>query len=157
MLEIQKETLDQLTEVSRHLNQQTTDLNNSFYTIERKLCSMKLGVSGWANKLVGVKEEAGTGYKFGFCRVGKEGWKLVCRKVTLGLEELEDDRGKISYGLLEPITAMPRAIRLEASTLIDEVIKDLISRAQTFSNDVDIALDNLSDVDSQLDNTEATE
>lgn len=146
MLEIQKDTLNELSEVSQRLNSQTTELNNEFIAIERKLCGMRLGVSGWASKLIGVKPETGIGYKFGFCRVGREGWKLVCRKIYLN----ETDVDETSFGLLEPITAMPRAIRLEASGLINEVIEDLAVRAKSFSADVGTALDNLNHAGNSL-------
>ncbi len=150
MIEIQKETLDYLVEISKELNRQTTELNSSFLTIEKKLADMKLGVSGWSNKIIGVKEELNTGYKFGFCRVGKDGWKLVCRKIQLDSNKDASSDNDSNYGFLEHIITMPRSIRLEASTLIEEVIQDLIHRANLFSKDVNEALENLNTTDASL-------
>lgn len=142
--------LRKLSETCENLNRQSIELNNKFMTIERKLNDMKLGVSGWSDKLIGLNQKNNFAYKFGFCRIGKEReeWRLVCRKINLNQKENEKER--VSYGLLVPITAMSRSVRLEASQLVDEVIDSLISRSQTYLNDIDNAIGELDKTDGRL-------
>ena len=140
------EMLEGMADLSTKLNEQSAELNNAFHDVERQLNSLHLGVSGWAKQLIGVRKEHNVGYRFGFCRLDKaDGWKLVCRKVSIENDHendiYKDDGG---YGLLRPITTMPRSIRVEASHLIEEVIQEVFSKAKDYADDISSAVCNLS-------------
>jgi len=149
MLNIPQQLTEQLKTVSEQLNQQTQELNDSFLDVEKKLASMRLGVSAWCSSLIGVKTEEGIGYKFGFCRINSD-WKLVCRKINLDDPSDYEATTKIGYGLLKPINVMPRAVRLEASKLIEDLVSEIIKKAQEYVGDVNTAV---SDIDRQTKNT----
>lgn len=149
-----KHQLQELLESTKSLNCQTSQLNNKFVVIENKLADMKLGVSAWVNKPIGKKTKDNTAYQFGYCRVGTN-WKLVCRKIIL------DDSHKKStlnftenYGLLEHITNMPRSVRIEASSLISELVESLLSKIKEFSLDINMALSNLESAESKMNSKE---
>lgn len=149
MLDISPHLTDQLKTVSEQLNQQTQELNDSFLDVEKKLVSMRLGVSAWCSTLIGVKEEDRSGYKFGFCRVESD-WRLVCRRVSLDDPSDQFSPTKVGYGLLRPINVMPRLVRLEASKLIEELVSEIVRKAQEYVDDVNVAV---SDIERQSKNT----
>ena len=149
MLNIPQQLTEQLKTVSEQLNQHTQDLNDSFLDVEKKLVSMRLGVSAWCSAVIGVKEEDRSGYKFGFCRINSD-WRLVCRKVCLDDISDYDITVKIGYGLLKPINVMPRSVRLEASKLIEDLVSEIIRKAQEYVDDVNVAV---SDIERQSKNT----
>lgn len=149
MLDISPHLTEQLKTVSVQLNQQTQELNDCFLDVEKKLVSMRLGVSAWCSSVIGVKEEERSGYKFGFCRINSD-WKLVCRKVSLDDPDDQFSPTKVGYGLLRPINVMPRSVRLEASKLIEDLVSEIVKKAQEYVDDVNVAV---SDIERQSKNT----
>jgi len=129
--------VNELKEISEELKCRTIDLTELFESVEEKLSQMNITVTEWADTIIGIREKENFGYKFGFCKVGSI-WKLVCRKVQL---DKVDNNEK--YGLLEYITGMPRAIKIEAAMCMEDLLEKIVRRTKLYIKDVDKATEQM--------------
>ena len=137
MFTLDETMTEKLQQISNNLNEQSTALTDRFKEVEKMLSQLNLGVTAWASKPIIDK---GITYKFGFCKVKNE-WKLVCKK-----EEEGDGVLHGSYGLLSTITYMPRHIRIEAASRLEDLVQQIIKKAELFSHDILGALENIKEM-----------
>ena len=144
------EQLENLSLVAERLRVSTDELHDKFRQIEESINKMGLGVTAWADTLIGVNKNQNSAYKVGYCRIGRgknKVWGFCLRSVTIDNDGNECPDQRNGYGLLLPISNITRALRVEASEVIDEIIMHLISKAELFLNDVKYAHQNLDDID----------
>jgi len=149
---VETKTIERMKGICEELNRQTDELNQSLLNVEQLLNSLKLGVCGWSITVIGKNLDNQTGYKLGFCRLDKN-WKLVCKKINLDAPDDDlcfNSKAKYSYGLLTPITMMPRWIRVEACHIVEEVINGLIKKAESYSSDLCCALNELGEAEKKI-------
>lgn len=128
---------ERLEKIAEDLQVNSEVLNNEFIQIEQKLANMNLGVTAWANDTIGSPDKKQ--YKFGFCKL-KNDWKLVCREVSSDNGK-DSDKGK--YGLLSPITFMPRHVRVQAGAIIGQVIENINKKAEVYSKEMKASSKNI--------------
>ena len=135
MFALDAATTERLQQISDDLNEKSTALTDGFIEVETMLADLKLGVTAWASEPI---VDRGTTYIFGFCKIKNE-WRLVCKKEDI------DNADKIhnSYGLLKTISYMPRHIRIEAANRLEDLVQQIISKAESFNTDISNALDNI--------------
>jgi len=141
MLVLDETMKEKLKSISTDLNEQSTALTSGFKEVEDLLIRLNLGVTAWATEPINDK---GIIYKFGFCKI-KNKWQLVCRK-----EDMSHDNNKNSYGLLKTISWMPRHIRVQAASRLDDLIQQIIAKASLFNGDIEKALSNIKDATDRI-------
>jgi hypothetical protein len=142
-----QEDLSALENISKDIEEKTKELNNIFDSLEETFRKkLNIGVGAWCSKILSPMQNERYGYKFGYCRVDKC-WRLVCRKVNLDNPNDDEDG---YYGIITPINNMPRKVRIEASTLIPELIQKLKEKSLSFKNTISNAVVNLEDIERKI-------
>ena len=137
MFALDDATTEKLKKISSDLNEQSSALTEGFKEVEEMLASLKLGVTAWATEPIKDRDKS---YEFGFCKI-KNRWHLVCKEIVP-----EVYRNSNSYGLLKTITYMPRHIRIEAASRLEDLVQQIIAKTEEFSSDIKGALENIKGV-----------
>ena len=75
-------------------------------------------------QLDGITNNRENNYKIGFCRV-KDDWRIVCQRFDTR------DGGNL-YGKLIPLLYTQRIVRMEAVSIIEELIKKLTEKTESY-------------------------
>lgn len=129
MFNINDEAMDKLARISDNLNKSTTEMNDKIKSLEQALINSSIGVSVWTDNYFTIQSNGRDSYyKIGFCRI-KDDWRIVCQRYST--------EGQNLFGRLIPLLFAQRIIRMEAVTLIDELIQKLTEKAESFLSDVE--------------------
>ena len=129
MFTINDEAMDRLAQISDNLNKSTTEMNEKLSSVEELLVKNQIGVSVWTDSYFTVNTNGRhSSYKIGFCRI-KDTWRIVCQRF--------DDKEGHLFGKLIPLMFAQRIVRMEAISLINELIQKLTEKAESFLNDVE--------------------
>lgn len=149
------DSIGELSEVARKLNQKSDTLNKTIGAVNEKLAKLNIGLEAWLDAPLEASDpydwyENDDKYQeypilrrdetlVGYCKVSDE-WQLATKQVTVG----PDDRGnKFAevVGAEQPsaLSKAPRHIRVAAMESIPNLLDVLKSNAEAALQDVDEA------------------
>jgi hypothetical protein len=132
---LNEDNLEKLSHISKQLNTATQEFNDKIAYIQNKLRDMDLGVTAWtSNPIIIPVSDNGESEKYilGFCKYknfkkNTQEWTIVCKR----LNNYPNNQH------LVPLLTAPRIIRMESCGFIDELIQNLLTKAEKFLNDID--------------------
>jgi len=138
------DSIKELSDISRKLNQKSDTLNEVITSINEKLAALNLGVEAW----VGNIQRGDPWYRdadddqafplhdetwLGYCRF-ERGWELAVKTVSV-----DADGGAAYVDGLAPLLSAPREYRVGAMKLIPELLKAIKKNAETLLQSIDEA------------------
>src|SRR5260370_25179604 len=137
----------QLSSLASQLNKETDALSDIILDLERQLANTKVGVSLWLER--NLLAETGDGYKqdawvLGYAKLG-DSWRLAAKPVTVTWEHIEEaDHGDLTpftkdRGEPVPLLNAPRAVRVDASAYLEELVNRLAEKVKGFIGNIEQA------------------
>ncbi len=140
------DTIKELSDLSRKLNQKSDTLNDVITSVNQKLAKLSLGVEAWVSNIkkgdpydyeredlpqsIRVHDETWLGY----CRL-EEGWELAVKTVVL----YEMDETTILATAPMPLLKKSRNIRALAMKLIPELLDAIKDKAEELLDSINEA------------------
>ena len=151
-----KSSVDALKKLAVTLNQETEDLNKLIENLESELDSCKIGVSIWLDVVLDKRtsieiverhgrdpdeEQVREGWDLGYCKVGDK-WRIAVKKTRSGSrDDTTDQFGNdesvwADVGNPLPLVQAPRVVRVQAASLLDDLLETLHRRVAGFVKDI---------------------
>lgn len=154
-----KSSVDSLKKLAATLNQETEDLNKLIEDLESELDACRIGVSIWLDVVLDKRtsievferrngdheeEQIREGWDLGYCKVGDK-WRFAVKRIRSTSRDDTTDQ----FGLEEsvwadvgnpvPLVQAPRVVRVQAASLLDQLLETLHNRVEGFVKDIQAA------------------
>jgi len=137
----------ELSSLASQLNKETDSLNDIILDLERRLGSTKVGVSIWLDN--SLLAETGDGFKqnawvLGYAKIG-DSWRIATKPITRTWERTEEmDHGDLTdftkdRGEPVPLLNAPRAVRVDASAFLEQLVNELATKVKGFIANIEQA------------------
>jgi hypothetical protein len=127
------DTINELSDLSRRLNQKSDQLNDLIRSINRKLAKFNFGIEVWTMPEA-VKSEGSSMAVLGYTKIEDE-WQLAVwdRDDVLRTDDKGGDLHRIGQNVW-PLLKVTREVRLQAMPLVPRLLDDIERRAEELLN-----------------------
>ncbi len=131
------DTFDELSDLSRKLNQASDRINSTISTINSKLNRLNLGVEVWLEHAT-IKSTDWEAFNIGYCEIEGE-WQLAVRRSTCEpnsygpIEDVPSEAIEVDY---RPLLKAGRGLRLDALSLIPKLVDEIKQRVESLLKEI---------------------